>query len=214
TAVSTNEQSTTSARSASAEETSTVQKFTQEDVEMRTLTYPEDDDAISTQVFDVTSLATGAGVSFVLVTSAVAIWVCRRRFGLADADSYRETQLHKNTGTGSTWNFRQSHVKNAKTAFYSAKVAAATTCRELFRLTGNLMGKCTQTPLPSIHPPHQLAQIFSDFFCEKISSLRIALDSQMSSSVQPAFQDRMFSGTPLTCFDVVSQEAVRKIALS
>ncbi|KAK7484638.1 hypothetical protein BaRGS_00024164, partial [Batillaria attramentaria] len=105
-------------------------------------------------------------------------------------------------------------VQNAKTAFYSAKVAAATTCRELFRLTGNLMGKCTQTPLPSIHPPHQLAQIFSDFFSEKISSLRIALDSQMSSSVQPAFQDRMFSGTPLTCFDVVSQEAVRKIALS
>ncbi|KAK7492166.1 hypothetical protein BaRGS_00016640, partial [Batillaria attramentaria] len=112
TTASTIEQSTTSsASSASAEETSTVQKFTQEDVEMRTLTYPEDDDAISTQVFDVTSLATGAGVSFVLVTGAVAIWMCRRRFRLADADSYRETHLHKNTGTGSTWNFRHSHVK-------------------------------------------------------------------------------------------------------
>ena len=53
-------------------------------------------------------------------------------------------------------------VIHATTNYYSRKVAASTSCKELFRLTGNLMGRVRQTPLLSVHPPHQLAQVFSD----------------------------------------------------
>ncbi|KAK7497005.1 hypothetical protein BaRGS_00011741 [Batillaria attramentaria] len=50
--------------------------------------------------------------------------------------------------------------------------------------------------------------------CGKISSLRHALDSQTSSTAQPVFQDRTFSGTPLKHFSVVSEDFVRKTMLS
>ena len=55
-------------------------------------------------------------------------------------------------------------VSDAKSTFYNFKVSTSSTVKELYRLTNNLLGKCTSTPLPSVYPTDQLPQVFSDFF--------------------------------------------------
>ena len=74
------------------------------------------------------------------------------------------------------------------------------------------MGKVTQTPLPTIHPPQQLAHVFCDYFSTKISDIRTSLDNQAStlSSTDDVVQERSFSGSPLVQFDTVSEDTVRE----
>ena len=105
-------------------------------------------------------------------------------------------------------------VVRAKTAFYSTKIAASSTCKELFKLTGNLMGRVTQSPLPSNYPTHQIAQVFSDFFSGKTKAIREALDARAPSPSQILFPDLTFSATPLMSFDTVSDHEVHKIMFS
>ena len=57
-------------------------------------------------------------------------------------------------------------VSDAKSTFYNFKVYTSSTVRELYRLTNDLLGKSTSTPLPSVYPTDQLLQVFSDFFCQ------------------------------------------------
>ena len=96
-------------------------------------------------------------------------------------------------------------VPDAKTSFYSAKVAASTSCKELFRLIDNLMGKAKQCPLLSFYPAHQIAQVFSDYFCGKLGSIRDTLDRQAIVSQPHIVYERLFSGVPFMHFDVVSE---------
>ena len=65
--------------------------------------------------------------------------------------------------------------------------------------------KCTQ--IPSSVPIAQLPQRFSDFFCQKISTIRQNIDS-CSSTAPPGFVDQLFAGKPLTHFSAVSETAV------
>ena len=72
--------------------------------------------------------------------------------------------------------YKISHlVSNAKSTFYSVKVPASSTVKELYKVTSNLLGKIASTPLPSAYPTDQLPQVFSDFF----------LSTQFAKSVIP-----------------------------
>ena len=55
-------------------------------------------------------------------------------------------------------------VSNAKFTFYTVKVSTSSTVKKLYKVTNNLLGKITSTPLPSACPTDQLLQVFSDFF--------------------------------------------------
>ena len=56
-------------------------------------------------------------------------------------------------------------------------------------------------------PIAQLPQRFSDFFCQKVSTIRQNIDS-CSSAAPPRLADQLFSGKPLTHFSAVSETAV------
>jgi len=102
-------------------------------------------------------------------------------------------------------------VDSAKTTFYSAKVAAASSCKELFSVTNSLLGKVMTSPLPANVRPQQMAEAFSDFFTSKVQAIRDNSDSQIaSSSPAPVGQ---YQGSPLTHFNPVDQSIVRETML-
>ena len=100
-------------------------------------------------------------------------------------------------------------VDKAKCSFYSAKILACTTSRQLFSITNSLLGKVKSTPLPSSIPMTELPQCFSDFFHCKIATIRQALDS--CTVPPPAVPDPSFSGTRWAEFRSVSVDEVRNI---
>ena len=82
-------------------------------------------------------------------------------------------------------------VDRAKTTFYSSKITVSTTRKELFSVTNRLMNKTKCTQIPSSVPISQLLQRFSDFFCQKISTIRQNIDS-CSSTAPPGFDQFFF----------------------
>ena len=71
----------------------------------------------------------------------------------------------------------------------------------------SLMGKVKGTVLPSVYPSHNLAQVFSDYFCDKVRAIRDDIDRQ---SRQHILDSKLFSGSVLSRFSVVSKTTVRE----
>ena len=61
-----------------------------------------------------------------------------------------------------------------------SKTTVSTTCKELFSVTKRLMNKTKCTQIPSSVPVAQLPQRFSNFFCQKISTIRQNIDSSLA----------------------------------
>ena len=99
-------------------------------------------------------------------------------------------------------------VRDAKSTFYNFKGSTSSTVKELYRLTNNLLGKCTSTPLPSVYPTDQLPQAFSDFFVNKVRQIRDSIDRQVVHPSSHSVSERRFSGTPLCGFETVTQRSV------
>lgn len=55
-------------------------------------------------------------------------------------------------------------VDCAKSAFYSSKVLACSTVKQLFSIKNNILGKVKSSPLPSNFNVQELPQKFADFF--------------------------------------------------
>jgi len=102
-------------------------------------------------------------------------------------------------------------AENAKTVFFSAKIAASSTSKELFNLTDMLMAKARSTSIPTVFPKPQLPSLFASYFNSKVNTIRDKLDSQSSSltsHVETPFSDAFLSSfTPVNC------EEVRKFIL-
>ena len=90
--------------------------------------------------------------------------------------------------------------------FYSTKIAAAASNKELYSITNKLAAKTKCSLLPTIFPQSDLPNIFSEFFLNKIVKILNKFGPQ--SSV-PSLGKR-FTGNPLTCFQPVSENTVRK----
>ena len=95
---------------------------------------------------------------------------------------------------------------------FQAQVSTSSTVKDLYRLTNNLLGKSTSTPLSSVYPTDQLPQVFSDFFVNiiKVRQIRDSIDKQVVHPPSDSLCERRFSGTPLCGFETVTQEAVLK----
>lgn len=72
-------------------------------------------------------------------------------------------------------------VHQAKTVFYSSKILACNTAKQLFNVTNSLLGKVMSSPLPTIFQTQELPQKFLEFFNGKIDTIREKLDSTLSS---------------------------------
>jgi len=73
-------------------------------------------------------------------------------------------------------------VSNPKSTFYSVKVSTGSAVKKLCKVTNNLLGKITSTPLPSAYPTDQLPQVFSDFLVNKVRQIRDSTDNQVVHS--------------------------------
>ena len=73
-------------------------------------------------------------------------------------------------------------VSNPKSTFYSVKVSTGSAVKKLYKVTNNLLGKITSTPLPSAYPTDQLPQVFSDFLVNKVRQIRDSTDNQVVHS--------------------------------
>ena len=100
-------------------------------------------------------------------------------------------------------------VSDAKSIFYNFKVSTSSAVKALYRLTNNLLGKCTSTPLPSVYPTDQLPQVFSDFFVNKVRQIRDSIDRQDVYPPSHNLCERRFSGTPLCGFETVTQAVLK-----
>ena len=98
-------------------------------------------------------------------------------------------------------------VHAAKTKFYSSKVANATSSKELFKTCSNMLGKTTDSALPSTHSLSQLPGLFSDYFNQKILTIRNGFSSPADNSDESV----AFTGIPLCRFPPVSETVVRKL---
>ena len=99
-------------------------------------------------------------------------------------------------------------VHRAKSAFFSSKILACTTAKQLFSVANNILGKVKTSPLPTEYSVHELPQKFADFFTSKIILIRQKLDSAVVSPVYVT--DRVYSGPSLHVFEPVTEEFVKK----
>ena len=68
-------------------------------------------------------------------------------------------------------------IRNAKKQFLCEKIVSAISFKELFRLSGQMMGSSMNSVLPGNISPVNLPSKFNDFFAEKIETIRSNLDS-------------------------------------
>ena len=103
-------------------------------------------------------------------------------------------------------------VMKAKSLFYNCEIIFASSTKELYSITNNLLSKTKSTPLPTLFPLPDLPGLFSTFFRDKIIKLRLDLDSQpVATSSLPL--TNTFDGVSLCTFKPVSESVVRNLIL-
>ena len=98
-------------------------------------------------------------------------------------------------------------VDKAKQAYYSAKIQSSTTCKQLFQNFNTILGKSRSSPLPSTFDSDDLPNVFSDYFTEKIRTVR----NNFPPPNPTACPDTSFAGNPLLTFESVTDGFVLKI---
>ena len=100
----------------------------------------------------------------------------------------------------------------AKSLFYNCEIISASSTKELYSITNNLLSKTKSTPLPTLFPLPDLPGLFSTFFRDKIIKLRLYLDSQpVCTSCLP--MTNPFNGVPLCTFKPASEPVVKNLIL-
>ena len=90
-------------------------------------------------------------------------------------------------------------IRNAKKRFLCEKIVSANSSKELFRLSGQMMGTSMNTVLPGNISPVNLPSNFKEFFVTTIETIRNNLDSTPRRADSVAF-----SGIPLETFHAVN----------
>jgi len=100
-------------------------------------------------------------------------------------------------------------MQQAKTAYYSPKLCASATYRELFLNVNTVPRKVKPSTFPTTYTVEHLLGVFSDFFQSKIAAICNNLDRFASSpsSAEPAES----GGCPQVEFRPVSQDCVRDL---
>ena len=89
------------------------------------------------------------------------------------------------------------------------KVTNAESTKELFSVTGEMLGASSGKTFPSLVPTDELPDTFNHFFNEKIETIRDKLDSNPASGL--VFPDITFSGMPFDKFKPVSVSEVKEV---
>ena len=99
-------------------------------------------------------------------------------------------------------------VDNAKTAFYSFKMQTSNSCKELFHNFNAILGKKNSTPFPSSLDSDDIPQAFSEYFTNKIVTIR---NSFPPLNPTVAMDKTTYSGKLLQTFTPVTEQFVSEI---
>ena len=98
--------------------------------------------------------------------------------------------------------------KSAKRAFFCGRLEDFKDSKTLFRVADELFGKKGESKvLPLTIPRDKLPERFSNFFSEKISTIRDKLDAHAQTSLP----DTPFAGDTLSNFEPVSEQEIKDI---
>ena len=97
-------------------------------------------------------------------------------------------------------------VQKTKTQFFSSKISASKTCKELYRNMNQILGKTQAAVFPSNIESEKLPDTFLNFFRDKIVAIRNAFPSP-----HPLDEIPIYSGPRLSAFKPVSQQFVKEI---
>ena len=86
-------------------------------------------------------------------------------------------------------------------------IQSSTTCKQLFQNFNTILGKSRSSPLPSTFDSDDLPNVFSDYFTEKIRTIR----NNFPPPNPTACPDTSFAENPLLTFEPVTDEFVLKI---
>ena len=100
-------------------------------------------------------------------------------------------------------------IQEAKRRFYCEKIDSSSSCRQLFAVSSELLGKSSTAPLPSDIPRSDLPDQSSDFFSDKTDLIRDDQDSR--SREPPTFA--IFDSPLLSQFEPVTEKPIRELIL-
>ena len=103
---------------------------------------------------------------------------------------------------------------SAKKTFFSAKIRdCGKDQKQLFKLTCNLMGNTGRVILPTHESAEQFANIFGDFYIDKIAAIRrnINIGNPCDIYETALDDDVMFDGIPLQRFLPATHDEVKRI---
>ena len=100
-------------------------------------------------------------------------------------------------------------ILKAKREFYRSKLDDVKTSREFYKLTDKLLGRNSETILPSKIPKSELPDIFGEYFNNKITNLRNGLDK-----VACDIEVQSFNGELFNSFRHVSTEDIKETLIS
>ena len=100
-------------------------------------------------------------------------------------------------------------VTEQKITYFRDKLVQSESCKDLFKTCNELLGKTTETVLPTNIAPEKLPSALNDFFIEKVETIRNDLDT---SKAQVEFSE--FNGNSfLACFKPVTEETIKRLIL-
>ena len=100
-------------------------------------------------------------------------------------------------------------IRKSKKDYYQSEFEQSDSCKQMYNLCNELLGKKKETPLPVIYTDVELPGKFASFFNDKVEKIRTDLDTHESCN---SFD--IFSGNALLdSFAPVSEEKVKKIIL-
>ena len=104
-------------------------------------------------------------------------------------------------------------VHNAKSEYFSSKIAKCTNCKQLFNVADKLLGRNIALPLPTSVSVECLPKLFSTFFHDKVAKIREHLDSGTTTHELPSpySHDVEYQHTPFTSFEPVTTEHLLSI---
>ena len=97
---------------------------------------------------------------------------------------------------------------------FENEIESATSTKELFKVSNNLLHRTNENTLPSHNCGTELANRFVNYFGDKIKSIRRDLEESLNTPDYKMNVASDFDGVPLEKFRIVSQEEVRKIISS